>query len=102
MLGSENDVVYDNVAKGVSLEVASMKSRPLLLSRPLQRSRSLQEAKPFPQSRPLHQLCISVIANSQDVNDVVEKEKRTLKANQLYWNLEFFLVTKKSNLMISG
>ena len=102
VLGSENDVVDDNVAKRVSSEVASMKSRPLLPSRPLQRLRSLQEGKPLPQSRPLHQLSIYVIANSQDMNDFVEKEKRTPKPNWLYWNLEFFLVKKKSNLMISG
>lgn len=95
-LGSEGGVVDDGVAKRVSSEVASVnESRSLQQPRPLQRSRSLQPAKPLPQSRPLHQLSISVIENSQGVSDVVEKEKRTPKANQFYRNSEFLLGKEK-------
>ena len=87
VVGNEGGVVDDSVAKRVSSEVAPVnESRPLLQVRPLQRSRSLQQAKPLPQLRPLHQLSISVIENSQGVSDVVEKEKRTHKANQFYRN----------------
>lgn len=45
--------------------------------------------------RPLHQLNISVLANSQVVSDNVEKEKRTPKANQFYRNSEFLLAKDK-------
>ncbi|CBI21950.3 unnamed protein product, partial [Vitis vinifera] len=75
VLGSEGGVVDDSVAKRVSSEVASAKS--------------------LSQSRPLHQLSISVIENSQGGSDVVEKEKRTPKANQFYRNSEFLLGKEK-------
>ncbi|XP_062105889.1 transcription factor GTE4 [Humulus lupulus] len=45
--------------------------------------------------RPLHQLNISVLENNQGVNDIVEKEKRTPKANQFYRNSEFLLAKDK-------
>ncbi|KAM6548814.1 hypothetical protein CsatB_020490 [Cannabis sativa] len=44
--------------------------------------------------RPLHQLNISVLENSQGF-DIVEKEKRTPKANQFYRNSEFLLAKDK-------
>ncbi|XP_043688678.1 transcription factor GTE4-like isoform X2 [Telopea speciosissima] len=47
------------------------------------------------ESRPLHQLSISVVENSQGVSDVVEKEKRTPKANQYYRNSDFVLGKEK-------
>lgn len=47
------------------------------------------------QSRSLHQLSIYVLENSQGVNDNVEKEKRTPKANQFYRNTEFLLAKDK-------
>ncbi|KAJ4976252.1 hypothetical protein NE237_001358 [Protea cynaroides] len=47
------------------------------------------------ESRPLHQLSISVVENSQGVSDVVEKEKRTPKANQFYRNSDFVLGKEK-------
>ncbi|XP_042480138.1 transcription factor GTE4-like [Macadamia integrifolia] len=45
--------------------------------------------------RPLHQLNVSVVENSQGVSDVVEKEKRTPKANQYYRNSDFVLGKEK-------
>ncbi|XP_020229393.1 transcription factor GTE4 [Cajanus cajan] len=42
-------------------------------------------------TRPLHQLSVSVLENSQGVGEIVEKEKRTPKANQFYRNSEFLL-----------
>ncbi|KAG4968835.1 hypothetical protein JHK87_034486 [Glycine soja] len=42
-------------------------------------------------TRPLHQLSVSVLENSQGVTEIVEKEKRTPKANQFYRNSEFLL-----------
>ncbi|XP_043699535.1 transcription factor GTE4-like [Telopea speciosissima] len=45
--------------------------------------------------RPLHQLSVSVVENSQGVSDVVEKEKRTPKANQYYRNSDFVLGKEK-------
>lgn len=95
-VGSEGGVVDDSVAKRVSSEVASVnESRPLQQPRHLQQSRSFQQVKPLTQSRPLNQLSISVLENSQGVNDVVEKEKRTPKANQFYRNSEFLLGKEK-------
>ncbi|TKY48919.1 Transcription factor GTE4 [Spatholobus suberectus] len=44
-----------------------------------------------PPTRPLHQLSVSVLENSQGVGEIVEKEKRTPKANQFYRNSEFLL-----------
>ncbi|CAG7867506.1 unnamed protein product [Brassica rapa] len=44
--------------------------------------------------RPLNQLSISVLENTQGVNDYVEKEKRTPKANQFYRTSEFLLGDK--------
>ncbi|KAB2612571.1 transcription factor GTE4-like [Pyrus ussuriensis x Pyrus communis] len=46
-------------------------------------------------TRPLHQLSISVLENSQGMSDIVEKEKRTPKANQFYRNSEFLLAKDK-------
>ncbi|KAI5338307.1 hypothetical protein L3X38_017578 [Prunus dulcis] len=46
-------------------------------------------------TRPLHQLSISVLENSQGMSDIVEKEKRTPKANQFYHNSEFLLAKDK-------
>ncbi|XP_047315228.1 transcription factor GTE4-like [Impatiens glandulifera] len=42
-------------------------------------------------SRPLRQLSVSVTNNSHVINEFVEKEKRTPKANQYYHNSEFLL-----------
>ncbi|KAJ4729689.1 transcription factor GTE4 [Melia azedarach] len=47
------------------------------------------------QSRPLNQLSISTVENSQGVNENMEKEKRTPKANQFYRNSEFLLAKDK-------
>ncbi|KAG5387490.1 hypothetical protein IGI04_038960 [Brassica rapa subsp. trilocularis] len=44
--------------------------------------------------RALNQLSISVLENTQGVNDYVEKEKRTPKANQFYRTSEFLLGDK--------
>ncbi|CAN7066364.1 unnamed protein product [Brassica oleracea var. botrytis] len=44
--------------------------------------------------RPLNQLSISVLENTQGVNDHMEKEKRTPKANQFYRTSEFLLGDK--------
>jgi len=44
--------------------------------------------------RPVNQLSISVLENTQGVNEHVEKEKRTPKANQFYRNSEFLLGDK--------
>uniref|UniRef100_A0A1J3K762 Transcription factor GTE4 n=1 Tax=Noccaea caerulescens TaxID=107243 RepID=A0A1J3K762_NOCCA len=44
--------------------------------------------------RPLNQLSISVLENTQGVNEHVEKEKRTPKANQFYRTSEFLLGDK--------
>ncbi|KAH0851591.1 hypothetical protein HID58_036884 [Brassica napus] len=44
--------------------------------------------------RPLNQLSISVLENTQGVNEYVEKEKRTPKANQFYRTSEFLLGDK--------
>ncbi|GMY08814.1 transcription factor GTE4 isoform X1 [Fagus crenata] len=46
-------------------------------------------------NRPLHQLSISVLENSQGVSEILEKEKRTPKANQFYRNSEFLLAKDK-------
>ncbi|CAJ1956677.1 unnamed protein product [Sphenostylis stenocarpa] len=46
-------------------------------------------------SRPLHQLSVSVLDNNQGVGEIVEKEKRTPKANQFYRNSEFLLAKDK-------
>ncbi|KAG4384508.1 hypothetical protein AAZX31_13G274900 [Glycine max] len=46
-------------------------------------------------TRPLHQLSVSVLENSQGVGEIVEKEKRTPKANQFYRNSEFLLAKDK-------
>ncbi|XP_068500005.1 transcription factor GTE4 isoform X1 [Phaseolus vulgaris] len=46
---------------------------------------------PREHSQPLHQLSLSVLENSQGVGEIVEKEKRTPKANQFYRNSEFLL-----------
>ncbi|KAK7335455.1 hypothetical protein VNO80_27303 [Phaseolus coccineus] len=46
-------------------------------------------------SQPLHQLSLSVLENSQGVGEIVEKEKRTPKANQFYRNSEFLLGKEK-------
>lgn len=62
---------------------------------PRKRVHSEVEAMGPLQSRPLHQLSISVLENSQGVNDNVEKEKRTPKANQFYRNTEFLLAKDK-------
>ncbi|XVF14615.1 hypothetical protein REPUB_Repub09cG0076400 [Reevesia pubescens] len=51
--------------------------------------------EPVKQSRPLNQLNISVLENSQGVNESLEKEKRTPKANQFYRNSEFLLAKDK-------
>ncbi|OVA14502.1 Bromodomain [Macleaya cordata] len=49
-------------------------------------------AGPHNESRPLNQLSVSVFENSHGgVGDIVEKEKRTPKANQYYRNSEFLL-----------
>ncbi|KAL5573743.1 hypothetical protein UlMin_023340 [Ulmus minor] len=48
-----------------------------------------------PRPRPLNQLSISVLENSQGAGDIVEKEKRTPKANQFYRNSEFLLAKDK-------
>ncbi|KAL0884522.1 hypothetical protein Bca101_008503 [Brassica carinata] len=45
-------------------------------------------------TRPLNQLSISVLENTQGVNEHVEKEKRTPKANQFYRTSEFLLGDK--------
>ncbi|RDX89027.1 Transcription factor GTE4, partial [Mucuna pruriens] len=42
-------------------------------------------------TRSSHQLSVSVLENSQGVGEIVEKEKRTPKANQFYRNSEFLL-----------
>ncbi|KDP31778.1 hypothetical protein JCGZ_12239 [Jatropha curcas] len=47
------------------------------------------------QSRPLNQLSISVLENSLGGGEIVEKEKRTPKANQFYRNSEFLLAKDK-------
>ncbi|CAN0896721.1 Transcription factor GTE4 [Linum grandiflorum] len=47
------------------------------------------------QTRPLHQLSVSVLQNSQGGSEIVEKEKRTPKANQFYRNSEFLLAKDK-------
>ncbi|KAJ4847671.1 hypothetical protein Tsubulata_038075, partial [Turnera subulata] len=47
------------------------------------------------QTRPLNQLSVSVLENSQGMGEVVEKEKRTPKANQFYRNSEFLLAKDK-------
>ncbi|KAJ4982294.1 hypothetical protein NE237_033131 [Protea cynaroides] len=47
------------------------------------------------ESRPLHQLSVSVAENSQGVGDVLEKEKRTPKANQYYRNADFVVGKEK-------
>ncbi|CAL9213912.1 unnamed protein product [Arabidopsis halleri] len=44
--------------------------------------------------RPVNQLSISVLENTQGVNEHVEKEKRTPKANQFYRTSEFLLGDK--------
>ncbi|KAF8104009.1 hypothetical protein N665_0181s0030 [Sinapis alba] len=44
--------------------------------------------------KPLNQLSISVLENAQGVNEHVEKEKRTPKANQFYRTSEFLLGDK--------
>ncbi|XP_028778223.1 transcription factor GTE4-like [Neltuma alba] len=41
--------------------------------------------------RPSHRLNLSVLENSHGASEIVEKEKRTPKANQLYRNSEFLL-----------
>ncbi|XP_027342707.1 transcription factor GTE4 isoform X3 [Abrus precatorius] len=46
-------------------------------------------------TRPLNQLSVSVLENSQGVSEIVEKEKRTPKANQFYRNSEFLLAKDK-------
>ncbi|XP_015159260.1 transcription factor GTE4 isoform X1 [Solanum tuberosum] len=47
------------------------------------------------ESRPLNQLSVSVLENSHDVGENVEKEKRTPKVNQFYRNSEFLLAKDK-------
>lgn len=42
-------------------------------------------------TRPLHRLNISVLENGKGVNEFMEREKRTPKANQFYRNSEFLL-----------
>ncbi|XP_010279073.1 PREDICTED: transcription factor GTE4 [Nelumbo nucifera] len=71
---SANDAIDNGGAKRVHSEVASVGPH---------------------ESRPLHQLSISVVENSQGVSDVVEKEKRTPKANQYYRNSDFVLGKEK-------
>ncbi|CAH9099195.1 unnamed protein product [Cuscuta epithymum] len=44
---------------------------------------------------PLHQLSVSVLENSDGVNDNIDKDKRTPKANQLYRNSDFLLAKDK-------
>ncbi|MFQ6647632.1 hypothetical protein Gotur_021183 [Gossypium turneri] len=51
--------------------------------------------EPVKKSRPLNQLNISALENSQGVNENLEKEKRTPKANQFYCNSEFLLAKDK-------
>ncbi|XP_052882930.1 transcription factor GTE4-like isoform X2 [Gossypium arboreum] len=51
--------------------------------------------EPLKKSRPLNQLNISALENSQGVNENLEKEKRTPKANQFYCNSEFLLAKDK-------
>ncbi|XP_077229658.1 transcription factor GTE4-like isoform X2 [Tasmannia lanceolata] len=48
------------------------------------------------ESRPLNQLSVSVVENSQGgTSDILEKEKRTPKANQYYRNSDFVLGKEK-------
>ncbi|TYH20279.1 hypothetical protein ES288_A05G418500v1 [Gossypium darwinii] len=51
--------------------------------------------EPLKKSRPLNQLNISALENSQGVNENLEKEKRTPKANQFYCNSEFLVAKDK-------
>ncbi|KAE9592984.1 hypothetical protein Lal_00029154 [Lupinus albus] len=50
---------------------------------------------PRESTRPLHQLSLSMLENSHGVNENVEREKRTPKANQFYCNSEFLLAKDK-------
>ncbi|XP_027342706.1 transcription factor GTE4 isoform X2 [Abrus precatorius] len=52
-------------------------------------------AVPREPTRSLHKLSLSVLENSQGVGEIVEKEKRTPKANQFYRNSEFLLAKDK-------
>ncbi|CAI8592551.1 unnamed protein product [Vicia faba] len=46
-------------------------------------------------TRPLRQLSVMVLENSQGVSEIIEREKRTPKANQFYCNSEFLLAKDK-------
>lgn len=48
-------------------------------------------------SKPLNQLSISVLENTQNPSDNVEKEKRTPKANQFYRKSDFLLAKDRIN-----
>nr|KYP53307.1 Bromodomain-containing protein 4 [Cajanus cajan] len=80
---------------GASAVVPRERARSEVVSAVVPRERARSEVASAVVSReptrPLHQLSVSVLENSQGVGEIVEKEKRTPKANQFYRNSEFLL-----------
>ncbi|XP_047334011.1 transcription factor GTE4-like [Impatiens glandulifera] len=77
---------------GVSLDYGSQyPSVSFGSGRALLRVNSESRSVVRPDSRPFRHLSVSVMKNSHVINEFVEKEKRTPKANQYYHNSEFLL-----------
>ncbi|KAL2331643.1 hypothetical protein Fmac_019224 [Flemingia macrophylla] len=104
--GNSNMMVEHGIGNGVGAKRARSEVSSAVV--PRERARSEVASAVVPQerapskvasaavsrepTRPLHQLSVSVLENnSQGVGEIVEKEKRTPKANQFYRNSEFLL-----------